>query len=216
MGKNWRRADNKNRKSQRVRRSFIEKSASERSGAIFIPNFQKGMIHMADELKDQDTPDTGEPNASPPEKTYTAEEYNALQVQLQQAQDALKQAQKQTKADNAAKQAQESTRITQLEADLAKAKLDAAVQVALLKAGALDTDYLAYKLQGMDGVALDDKGRLTGWDTTKQILEQKLPDNSGGSAVTADAFAKMSYAQRLDLYKTDKDTYDTLTGRKGE
>ena len=40
---------------------------------------------MADELKDQDTPDTGEPNASPPEKTYTAEEYNALQVQLQQA-----------------------------------------------------------------------------------------------------------------------------------
>ena len=47
-------------------------------------------------------------------------------------------------------------------------------------------------------------------------LEQKLPDNSGGSAVTAAAFAKMSYAQRLDLYKTDKETYDTLTGRKGE
>ena len=85
----------------------------------------------------------------------------------------------------------------------------------------------------MDGVALDDKGKLTGWDTTletlksqyptqfaaaekKQILEQKLPDNSGGTAVTADAFAKMSYAQRLDLYKTDKETYDTLTGRKGE
>ena len=41
-------------------------------------------------------------------------------------------------------------------------------------------------------------------------------DNSGGTAVTADAFAKMSYAQRLDLYKTDKETYDTLTGRKGE
>ena len=174
-----------------------------------------------------------EPNATPPEKTYTAAEYNALQVQLQQAQDALKQAQKQTKADNAAKQTQENARVTELEAELAKAKLDAAVQVALLKAEALDTDYLAYKLQGMDGVALDDKGRLTGWDTTletlksqyptqfaaaekKQILEQKLPDNSGGSAVTADAFAKMSYAQRLDLYKTDKDTYDTLTGRKGE
>lgn len=187
---------------------------------------------MADEPK-KNPAQPPEPNASPPEKTYTAAEYNALQVQLQQAQDALKQAQKQTKADNAAKQAQESTRITQLEAELAKAKLDAAVQVALLKAGALDTDYLAYKMQSMDGVALDDKGRLTGWDTTletlksqyptqfaaaekKQILEQKLPDNGGGSAVTADAFAKMSYAQRLDLYKTDKDTYDTLTGRKGE
>nr|DAV45885.1 MAG TPA: minor structural protein [Caudoviricetes sp.] len=187
---------------------------------------------MADEPK-KNPAQPPEPNASPPGKTYTAAEYNALQVQLQQAQDALKQAQKQTKADNAAKQAQENTRVTELEAELAKAKLDAAVQVALLKAGALDTDYLAYKLQGMDGVALDDKGRLTGWDTTletlksqyptqfaaaekKQILEQKLPDNSGGSAVTADAFAKMSYAQRLDLYKTDKDTYDTLTGRKGE
>lgn len=180
---------------------------------------------MADEPK-KNPAQPPEPNASPPEKTYTAAEYNALQVQLQQAQ-------KQTKADNAAKQAQENARVTELEAELAKAKLDAAVQVALLKAGALDTDYLAYKLQGMDGVALDDKGRLTGWDTTletlksqyptqfaaaekKQILEQKLPDNSGGSAVTADAFAKMSYAQRLDLYKTDKDTYDTLTGRKGE
>lgn len=187
---------------------------------------------MADEPK-KNPAQPPEPNASPPEKTYTAAEYNALQVQLQQAQDALRQAQKQTRADNAAKQTQENTRVTELEAELAKAKLDAAVQVALLKAGALDIDYLAYKLQGMDGVALDDKGRLTGWDTTletlksqyptqfaaaekKQILEQKLPDNSGGSAVTADAFAKMSYAQRLDLYKTDKDTYDTLTGRKGE
>ena len=113
---------------------------------------------MAEEAKKQDTPEDGtkqQPGTSPPEKTYTAAEYNALQVQLQQAQDALKQAQKQTKADNAAKQAQENTRVTELEAELAKAKLDAAVQVALLKAGALDTDYLAYKLQGMDGVALD-------------------------------------------------------------
>ena len=67
------------------------------------------------------------------------------------AQDVLKQAQ-QRRQDNAAKQAQENTRVTELEAELAKAKLDAAVQVALLKAGALDTDYLAYKLQGMDGV----------------------------------------------------------------
>ena len=201
---------------------------------------------MAEEAKKQDTPEDGtkqQPGTSPPEKTYTAAEYNALQVQLQQAQDALKQAQKQTKADNAAKQAQENTRVTELEAELAKAKLDAAVQVALLKAGALDTDYLAYKLQGMDGVALDDKGKLTGWDTTletlksqyptqfaaaekKQILEQKLPDNSGrelllecrnmSGHILKDAFAKMSYAQRLDLYKTDKETYDTLTGRKGE
>ena len=187
---------------------------------------------MADEPK-KNLAQPPEPDALPPEKTYTAAEYNALQVQLQQAQDALKQAQKQTRADNAAKQTQENARVTELEAELAKAKLDAAVQVALLNAGALDTDYLAYKLHGMEGVALDDKGRLEGWDTTlealksqyptqfaaaekKQILEQKLPDNSGGTAVTADAFAKMSYAQRLDLYKTDKETYDTLTGRKGE
>lgn len=193
---------------------------------------------MAEEAKKQDTPEGGtkqQPDTSPPPsgKTYTAEEYGALQAQLQQAQDALKQAQKQSKADSAAKQSQENARIAQLETDLAKAKLDAAVQIALLKAGALDTDYLAYKMQGMDGVALDDNGKLTGWDATletlksqyptqfaaaekKQILEQKLPDNSGGSAVTADAFAKMSYAQRLELYKNDKETYDTLTGRKGE
>lgn len=191
---------------------------------------------MAEEAKKQDTPEDGtkqQPDTSPPEKTYTAAEYGALQAQLQQAQDALKQAQKQSKADNAAKQNQENTRITQLEAELAKAKLDAAVQVALLKSGALDTDYLAYKMQSMDGVTLDENGKLTGWDATletlksqypnqfaaadqKQILENKLPENSGGTAVTADAFAKMSYAQRLDLYKNDKDTYDTLTGRKGE
>ena len=176
--------------------------------------------------------DGAEVGTSPPTsgKTYTAEEYGALQAQLQQAQDALKQAQKQSKADSAAKQNQENARIAQLETDLAKAKLDAAVQVALLKAGALDTDYLAYKMQGMDGVSLDDNGKLTGWDATletlksqfpnqfeaaeqKQVIENKLPGNSGGAA---DTFAKMSYAQRLELYKNDKETYDTLTGRKGE
>lgn len=193
---------------------------------------------MAEEAKKQDTPEDGakqQPDTSPPTsgKTYTAEEYGALQAQLQQAQDALKQAQKQSKADGAAKQNQENARIAQLETDLAKAKLDAAVQVALLKAGALDTDYLAYKMQGMDGVSLDDNGKLTGWDATletlksqfpnqfeaaeqKQVIENKLPGNSGGAAVTADTFAKMSYAQRLELYKNDKETYDTLTGRKGE
>lgn len=193
---------------------------------------------MTEEAKKQDTPEDGtkqQPDTSPPPsgKTYTAEEYGALQAQLQQAQDALKQAQKQSKADSVAKQSQENARIAQLETDLAKAKLDAAIQVALLKAGALDTDYLAYKMQGMDGVSLDDNGKLTGWDAIletlksqfpnqfeaaeqKQVIENKLPGNSGGAAVTADAFAKMSYAQRLELYKNDKETYDTLTGRKGE
>ena len=42
---------------------------------------------MADEPK-KNPAQPPEPDASPPEKTYTAAEYNALQVQLQQAQDA--------------------------------------------------------------------------------------------------------------------------------
>ena len=79
---------------------------------------------MAEEAKKQDTPEDGtkqQPDTSPPPsgKTYTAEEYGALQAQLQQAQDALKQAQKQSKADSAAKQNQENARIAQLETDLA-------------------------------------------------------------------------------------------------
>lgn len=51
---------------------------------------------MEDELKDQDTPDTGEPNApdTAPEKTYSEAEYNALQEQLKAVNDQLNDANK--------------------------------------------------------------------------------------------------------------------------
>ncbi|WP_295218223.1 phage scaffolding protein [Ruminococcus sp.] len=174
-------------------------------------------------------------NTDPAEKTYTEAEYNALQEQLEQTRNDLKQAQKQNKANTGAQasQQQDQIRISQLEAELKKVKLDAAIQLELLKSGALDTDYLAFKLQSVDGLALDEHGKLTGWESTleslkaqyptqfsqqekRQVIPQPLPRADGTVSVTQESFDKMTYKQRLELYKADPDAYNSLTGRKGE
>lgn len=174
-------------------------------------------------------------NTDPAGRTYTEAEYNALQEQLEQTRNDLKQAQKQNKANAGvqASQQQDQTRIAQLEAELEKVKLDAAIKLELLKSGALDTDYLAFKLQSVDDLALDEHGKLTGWESTlealkaqyptqfsqqekRQVIPQPLPRTDGTVSVTQESFDKMTYKQRLELYKADPDAYNSLTGRKGE
>lgn len=193
---------------------------------------------MAEETKpagaepQEDCPDG---NAEPTGKTYTEAEYNALQEQLNQTTSDLKKAQKQNEANTGAQasQQQDQIRIQQLEAELEKVKLDAAIQLELLKSGALDMDYLAFKLQSVDGLALDEHGKLAGWESAletlkaqypaqfrqqekRQVIPQPLPKTDGTVSVTQESFDKMTYKQRLELYKADPDAYNSLTGRKGE
>ncbi|AIM63072.1 phage scaffolding protein [Weissella ceti] len=55
-------------------------------------------------------------------------------------------------------------------------KLDA----LLRKAGATDTEYMAYKLGGVDGLEVDDEGNFTGIDERLNELKEQHPKYFGG------------------------------------
>ena len=119
--------------------------------------------------------------------------------------------------------------MAQLQEELAKTKLEAEVKVELLAAKALDVDYLTFKLKEKGELALDENGKIKGWDDklaglktqfptqfeaagNKNIIENKLPDQSGGGeGVTKEAFAKMGYQDRLKLFNENPEAYAEMT-----
>ena len=121
------------------------------------------------------------------------------------------------------------TQVAQLQAELEQTKLESAIKVELLSSKALDVDYLTFKLKEKGELALDENGKIKGWDDKiaalktqfptqfesaqqKNILENKLPDNDDkGSGVTKEAFAKMGYQDRLKLFNESPETYNELT-----
>lgn len=92
--------------------------------------------------------------------------------------------------------------VAQLQAELAKTRLDNAIQLALRDAKAVDPDYLAYKLREKykpEELTLDENGKVKGMDEklsglktqfpaqfeaagTKKIIENKLDDGEPGEA----------------------------------
>lgn len=121
------------------------------------------------------------------------------------------------------------TQVAQLQAELEQTKLDSAIKVELLSSKALDVDYLTYKLKEKGELALDENGKIKGWDDKlaglktqfpmqfegkggKKFEEHKLPNEpGGGDAVTKEAFAKMGYQDRLKLFNENPDAYAELT-----
>lgn len=121
------------------------------------------------------------------------------------------------------------TQVTQLQAELEQTKLESAIKVELLSSKALDVDYLTFKLKEKGELALDENGKIKGWDDKiaalktqfptqfetaqqKNVLENKLPDNDDkGNGVTKEAFAKMGYQDRLKLFNESPETYNELT-----
>lgn len=119
------------------------------------------------------------------------------------------------------------SQIQQLQAELEAAKLDAAIKVELLTASALDVDYLTYKLREKGELALDENGKIKGWDdklaglktqfptqfegnSRKNIIENKLPDNTGGGdTLTKETLLKKPYAERMKIYNENPDAYKT-------
>ena len=119
--------------------------------------------------------------------------------------------------------------VAQLQAELEQTKLDAAIKVELLSSKALDVDYLAFKLKEKGELALDEHGKIKGWDDkiaalktqfptqfegtgAKRYEEHKLPDqDTKGDSITKEAFAKMGYQDRLKLYNDSPETYAELT-----
>lgn len=121
------------------------------------------------------------------------------------------------------------TKTEQLQKQLADTQLDYAIKVGLLEAKALDADYMSFKLKEKGELALDENGKVKGWDDKlaalktqfptqfetagqKNILENKLPDHDDkGGGVTKEAFAKMGYQDRLKLYNENPEAYAELT-----
>ena len=120
------------------------------------------------------------------------------------------------------------TQVAQLQAELEKTKLEAEIKVNLLAADCLDVDYAAFKLREKGELALDENGKIKGWEDklaglkvqlpnqfktaeTKKIIENKLPTGDPGNAVSKEAFGKMGYQDRLKLFNENPEAYRELT-----
>ena len=163
-------------------------------------------------------------------------DHEGLTKQYQEAQTLITNLKKDKKTDEdtQAKITAYEGQVQQLQEELTKAKIEAAVKVKLLEAGAKDIDYMIYKLNAKadgDGLTLDDKGNVKGLDDMiaglqtqmpnqfetktkeeKKIEEKKLPSGDGDGKITAEEFQKMGYQARAQLFNEDPETYRALAG----
>ncbi len=118
--------------------------------------------------------------------------YDALQAQLDgkttelnTANDLIADLKKGTKGDETlqGKISGYETQVSQLQTELEKTKLENAIQLALRDANVVDPDYLAYKLKEKykpEELALDDGGKIKGWDDKLSGLKTQFPTQFKG------------------------------------
>ena len=118
--------------------------------------------------------------------------------------------------------------VAQLQAELQKTKLDAAIKVELLSSKALDVDYLTFKLKEKGELELDENGKIKGWDDKiaglktqfptqfesaggKRYDEHKLPDKQDSDgAITKETLLKKPYAERMKFYNENPEAYKNI------
>ena len=145
------------------------------------------------------------------------DEGKALIAELQKSNKGNEALQKQV-ADYEAKMAQ-------IQAELEQTKLEAAIKVELLSSKALDVDYLTFKLKEKGELALDENGKIKGWDDKiaalktqfptqfeasgkKNVLENKLPnEGDNGGAITKESLLKKPYAERMKIFNENPEAY---------
>ena len=161
-------------------------------------------------------------------------QYEGQGKQLEEALATIETLKKSTKGqEDAQKQiAEHEAREKALLEELEKTKVLSEARFALNDAGALDVDYLLFKLQEKGELALDEHGKLKDWDDKlaglktqlptqfesksgkKNILENKLPgENDGGDAVTRESLLKMPYAERMKVYTENPEAYKAAMGK---
>ena len=161
-------------------------------------------------------------------------QYEGQGKQLEEALATIETLKKSTKGqEDAQKQiAEHEAREKELLEELEKTKVISEARFALKDAGALDVDYLLYKLQEKGELALDEHGKLKDWDDKlaglktqlptqfesksgkKNIVENKLPgENGGGDAVTRESLLKMPYAERMKVYTENPEAYKAAMGK---
>lgn len=156
-------------------------------------------------------------------------DHDGVNKQLTEAQALIENLQKSTKGQEAAQQqiADYKAQAEKLAAELEQTKIEAEIKVGLLSEKALDVDYLTFKLKEKGELALDENGKIKGWEDkvaalktqlpnqfesagSKKIIENKLPDdNGGGDALTREALLKKPYAERMKIFNENPEAYKT-------
>lgn len=164
-------------------------------------------------------------------------DHDALVTKDTESQKLIAELQKATKGQESVQKTIDDykAKVAEQETELAKVKVESAVKIALLGAGAKasDIDYLIFKLSSdADWKAeLDDNGVVKGIDdkikgmktqfpsqfeasSQKKIEEKRLPDDNNEAKITKEEFAKMGYQQKTKLFNENPDLYNELSGKK--
>ena len=158
-------------------------------------------------------------------------QHDGVSKQLEEANTLIEELKKSTKGneDLQGKITGYESQVQQLQAELQKTKIDAAIKVALLSEKALDVDYLTFKLKEKGEIELDENEKIKGWDdkiaglktqfptqfessSSKKIEEHKLEDGEDKNTVSKEEFEKMGYQERVKLFKENPEAYAELTG----
>ena len=146
-------------------------------------------------------------------------DHDGLNKQYTEAQALIENLQKSTKGQEAAQQqiADYKAQAEKLAAELEQTKIEAEINVGLLSEKALDVDYLTFKLKEKGELAMDENGKIKGWEdkvaalktqlpnqfesaATKKIIENRLPegeaDNTNNPKSMEEAL-KMHYEQKI-------------------
>lgn len=154
-------------------------------------------------------------------------QHEGLNKQLTEAQALIENLQKSTKGQEEAQQqiATYKQQNEKLLAELEQTKIEAEIKVGLLAEKALDVDYLTFKLKEKGELALDENGKIKGWDdkvaalktqlptqfesaANKKIIENRLPDDKGnGDTLTRETLLKKPYAERMKIFNENPEAY---------
>ena len=167
--------------------------------------------------------------------------YEGSQKQLDEANKLIEDMKKSTKGQEElqGKITAYEGQVQQLQAELTKTKIDAAIKVGLLKAKAKDVGYLTYKLHeklNEEGktLAMDDNDNIKGWDDLLEGMKTQLPEHfesagdntdgyqvykpntlrkpDGDATITKEAFNKMSFQEKVELNAKNPTLYKQLRG----
>lgn len=129
--------------------------------------------------------------------------------------------------------------IADLKEENEKLKTENALKFALMAAGAVDVDYLAFKAKEKGEIKLDSDGKIKneselitdlktqhpamfgsssdggdggkGGTGSKKVLENNLPGGDKDKTVTKEQFAAMGYNERLKLKQENPELFKTLS-----
>ena len=164
--------------------------------------------------------------------SVTAENQTNAQ-KLTEANTLIEQLKKSAKGDEAlqSKIGEYQTKVAELEAELAKTKVNSAVKVGLMSANAIDVDYLTYKLSEKgEKLELDEQGNIKGWSDKISALKTQFPTmfegktsgsydgyrpiekgaNPDTQPLTRADILKKPYSERVKLFNENPDNYSQI------